>query len=456
MINYLSKFSAHLSELAEPIQALSKGKVPFNWGPEHEELFKLVKREIANAPILAYYNPRKSTVLQTDVSIKGLGTCLLKDERPVYFASKALTEAQRCFVVIELESLAVTWAMEKFHHFLYANHFILETDQKLLETILSRSLNQATPHLQRILVRIFPYNFTVRYLPGLKNQVADCLSCVEGLQDSIKLSKLSVYPITNQLNARSDSLQQIREATQADDTLAILKYTIQQGWPSSIKEFPSEIQPFCTFHDELTIDVGLVLKGTRILIPNRKQDDILKQIHEGHLGLITCKLQAKEAVYWPGLNEQYEQLFLNCQLCLKYSQSKCKQPLHMSLGQEIPIHPWTKLATDIFHFEGESYLLHVDYTIKFPIVCKLNCMTAHHVINHFKLLFSEYGWPDKLVSDNGSCYASEASTMIMQGYNVNHITSSPHYPQSNGLAEKFYADCEKPVLQSQRRRCRPT
>ena len=175
---------AHLSEFAEPICEMSKEKVPFNWGPEHEDSFKLVKKEIANVPILAYYNPRKSTVLQTNVSIKGLGACLLQDERPVYFASKALIEAQRGYVAIGLESLALAWAMEKFHHFLYANHFILETDQKLLETILSRSLNQATPHLQRILIRACPYNFTVRYIPGLKNQLADCLSCVGGLQDS--------------------------------------------------------------------------------------------------------------------------------------------------------------------------------------------------------------------------------------------------------------------------------
>ena len=64
-------------------------------------------------------------------------------------------------------------------------------------------------------------------------------------------------------------------------------------------------------------------------------------------------------------------------------------------------------------------------------------MTAQHVINHFKLIFSEYEWPDTLVSDNGPCYASEAFTKIMQEYNVNHITSSSHYLQSNGLAEKF-------------------
>ena len=68
------------------------GKVPFNWGPEHQEAFQLMKKEIVAALILAYYNPRKQTVLQTDESIKGLGTCLLQDHKPVYFASKALTE----------------------------------------------------------------------------------------------------------------------------------------------------------------------------------------------------------------------------------------------------------------------------------------------------------------------------------------------------------------------------
>ena len=108
----------------------------------------------------------------------------------------------------------------------------------------------------------------------------------------------------------------------------------------------------------------------------------------------------------------------------------------MSLGWEIPIHPWTKLATDIFHFEGVSYLLLVDYTSCFPIVHKLDSMTSQNVINHFKLIFSENGWPDTSVSDSGPCYASEAFTKIMQEYNMNQITSLPHYPQSNGLAEK--------------------
>ena len=79
----------------------------------------------------------------------------------------------------------------------------------------------------------------------------------------------------------------------------------------------------------------------------------------------------------------------------------------------------------------------VDYTSRFPIVRTLKSMSAQHVTEHFRLIFSEYSWPDTLVSDNGPCYVAETFTNLMKEYAVNHITSSPHYPQSNGLAEKF-------------------
>ena len=75
-----------------------------------------MKQEISSAPVLAYYNPKKQTVLQKDASVNILGVCLLKEDKPVYFASKALTEVQRGYVAIEIELLVVAWAMEKFHH----------------------------------------------------------------------------------------------------------------------------------------------------------------------------------------------------------------------------------------------------------------------------------------------------------------------------------------------------
>ena len=67
---------------------------------------------------------------------------------------------------------------------------------------------------------------------------------------------------------------------------------------------PTEVQKYWTFHEELTIEDGLILKGTRIIIPDEKREEILKLIHEGHLGLNKCKMRAKETVYWLGINEQ--------------------------------------------------------------------------------------------------------------------------------------------------------
>ena len=134
-------------------------------------------------------------MVQTDASIKGLGACLLQEKKPVYFANKALTETQRGYIAIEIKSLAVAWAVEKFHHFLYGCYFTLETDQKPLKAILSRSLNQATPRLQCILIRTLPYNLTVRYIPGVRNLLADCLSRLGDQKDTIKLPKLHFYQI---------------------------------------------------------------------------------------------------------------------------------------------------------------------------------------------------------------------------------------------------------------------
>ena len=287
-------------------------------------------------------------MLQTDASIKGLGAFLLQEDKSVYFASKAITDAQRGYVAIGLELLAVAWEMEKFNHFLHASHFILETDQKPLEAVLSKSLNQATPRVQQILIRTFAYHFTVRYISGVTNQLAVCLPRLGGQKDTIKLPKLHIHQITSHLNARGDSLNDIRIATQEDDEFALLKHTILHGWLSTIREAPSKIQPYWTFREGLTVEDGINLKGTCFVIPHRKCQATLHLIHKGHLGLGKCKLRAMDTVYWPGLNDQLEKSTLNCELCLKNSHSKCKQKPRTSLGQEIPVHPWTQLVIDIF------------------------------------------------------------------------------------------------------------
>ena len=88
------------------------------------------------------------------------------------------------------------------------------------------------------------YKYYIFLFPGVTNQLADCLSRLGGHMDTIKLPKLHAYQTTNQLCARSDSLNRITIVTQEDDELALLKHTITQGWPSTIKEVPNVLQPY--------------------------------------------------------------------------------------------------------------------------------------------------------------------------------------------------------------------
>ena len=95
MVNYLSKFLPRLSELVELIRKLSKDKVSFNWGPEHQAAFQQMNKEISCAPVLAYYNPKKQTMLQTDANIKGLGAFYLKKKSQFILQVKLLQNPKK-------------------------------------------------------------------------------------------------------------------------------------------------------------------------------------------------------------------------------------------------------------------------------------------------------------------------------------------------------------------------
>ena len=195
-------------------------------------------------------------------------------------------------MAIEIESLAVAWAMEKFQHF----YMPVISSWKLTRNHLNLYYQRVKPSNSKITAdtaRTFAYHFTIRYVPGVINQLADCLLWLGSQKDTLKLPKLHIHQITSQLHARSDRLQDIRITTQEDDDLALLKHTITIGWLNTIREVPSEIQPYWTFREELTVEDGIALKGTCIVIPHKKYQGTLNLILKGHLTLNKCKLEPK-------------------------------------------------------------------------------------------------------------------------------------------------------------------
>ena len=107
------------------------------------------------------------------------------------------------------------------------------------------------------------------------------------------------------------------------------------------------------------------------------------------------------------------------------------------MPHDVPQHPFQKVGADLFELNGVHYLLVVDYYSKFPIVRRLGRdLTATSVIAHLRSIASEYGVPETLISDNGPQFANYKFKEFCAEYGIDHNTSSPRFPQSNGMAER--------------------
>ena len=149
--------------------------------PEHA-VFDAIKAEFQQKIILPYFDRNKNTILQTDVSKKSFGAVILQEDQPIYYASRALTSAEKNYQNLEREAQAAVWGMEKFHYFLYGRKFILQTDQKALVSIFRKHMIDVSPRIQRITIRAWQYEFEPQHIPVRNNVISDALSRVTPLE----------------------------------------------------------------------------------------------------------------------------------------------------------------------------------------------------------------------------------------------------------------------------------
>ncbi|XP_011670764.1 uncharacterized protein K02A2.6-like [Strongylocentrotus purpuratus] len=431
MITYLSPFIPNLSAQTASLRGLLKQDAEFQWTPTHQSAFNDLRDKVCHDATRAYFDVNKPTVLQVDASLQGLGATLLQDEKGIAFASKALSDAETRYANIERELLAVVFGCERFHIFLYGKSFIVETDHKPLEMIQHKHLAAAPPRLQRMLLRLQPYKLTIVYKPGKDVPVADCLSRRPlGPPEHIHLD-LQI----NFVQFAPDRLSQLKEETAKNAEFAALQTVIVKGWPEKRRELPRQLQRYWAFRDQLAVEDGLILNGERILIPHSMREYILSKLHEGHQGIEKTRLRAKASVYWESINDDIEVLVKGCSVCQEYKPS---QPHETLLQHEIPTRSWQVLGTDLFHFEGNNYLIIADYFSKFPFIRKMpqECTSAA-VVNATRQVFAEQGVPERIVSDNGRHFDSSTYRDFATQWGFSHVTSSPHYPRSNGFIERM-------------------
>ena len=142
-------------------------------------------------------------------------------------------------------------------------------------------------------------------------------------------------------------------------------------------------------------------------------------------------LQARDSVFWPGISNDIHKTVEKCGIC--QSSSKTAKPV--GNVSDVPPHAWHTLGTNLFYWNKIDYLVIGDYFSKYLIVRRLPNSSTHAMIKELGLVFTELGRPFILRSDNGPCYISREFHNFLSFYQVDHVTSSPHYPQNNGFAD---------------------
>ncbi|XP_063953999.1 uncharacterized protein K02A2.6-like [Lytechinus pictus] len=430
MATYLSPFIPNLSSRTADLRELLRQDNEFVWSENHQRAMDDIRDQICESATLRYFDPNKESIVQVDASSRGLGATLLQDGEPIAFASKALSDAETRYANIEREMLAVVFGCERFHMYVFGKHFTVESDHKPLQMIHQKPLTSAPPRLQRMLLRLQQYDFNLIYRPGKEVPIADSLSRSPGNDNTHIALDMQI----NHIQFTEQRIADVKRETDTDSTLSQLKCIIGQGWPERMKDLPSQLRPYWSFRDELSVEDGIIMKGPRVVVPKSMHEYVLGKLHEGHQGSTKTKLRARDCVYWLNINSNIESVVNQCATCQKHQRSQPKEEL---LPHELPTRPWQILGTDLFHFEGREYLIIADYYSKFPLVRRMpvEC-TSKAVIEATQQIFSEHGIPEKVVSDNGPHFASSAYKEFASNWNFAHVTSSPHFPQSNGFVER--------------------
>ena len=182
-----------------------------------------------------------------------------------------------------------------------------------------------------------------------------------------------------------------------DSNLQDLRNQILNGFPAKRQNLKKNLHEFYPNSEELFVHGELILKGTKILIPQSMRKEMLQILHTSHAGIEKSKQRAKESIFWPKINKDIEDYLNRCSVCQTLRNSKQKKSL---LPVEVPTLPWNTVGLDVFTLKGYDYLLCVDYHSKYPEVSKLNTKTAQGIIAAIKPIFARHGIPCKVIADN--------------------------------------------------------
>ena len=301
LLNYYGWFLPNLSSVLAPMHELLQKNINFKWRKSQQDAFEKSKQLLDNSGLLVHFDATKEIILSCDASQKGIGAVIShvidRVERLISCASRSLTTAKRGYSPLEKEALAVVWGVKKFHNYRYGRHFIINNDHRPLETLFGGRQSLSTMVSGRIArwsLTLSAYGYQFKYKPGTQIAHADALSrpplpdapttVPTPAETTHLLNFLSSAPITPRL---------IADQPTRDPVLSQVLRHLEMGWPDTVED---ALRPYLSRKNELSVEKGCILWGTRVVVPMNLRPEVLQMLHEGHVGIVKTKSFARRCL----------------------------------------------------------------------------------------------------------------------------------------------------------------
>ena len=279
--------------------------------------------------------------------------------------------------------------------------------------------------------RLQPYHFHVIYKPGKEN-IADTLSRLPHTDEGKNYVDTENYVnfITVKAVPKAMSAKEIEEVALNDKEMECLRQAIQTGrWEGT------ECSEYLHVANELCVVGGIIMRGTRIVIPKGLRTTVLTIGHEGHLGVVSMKQRLRTKVWWPKLEKDVERFVKTCDACQLVGRPDPPEPV---ASTELPQRPWCVVAIDYLGPlpSGEHILVVVDYYSRYYEVAVVRTITSEKTIECLETIFARHGLPEVLVSDNGPNLVSEKFEAFLKENGIKHRRVTTRWAQANGEVER--------------------
>ncbi|KAL5466932.1 hypothetical protein EMCRGX_G031095 [Ephydatia muelleri] len=414
LASYYRRYVNNFADVAAPLHSLTQKAVEFSWDENCQHAFQMLKVALTQAPVLSYPSFKKEFTLLTDASAVGIGAVLEQEGHPIAYASRSLTPSERQYSVIERECLAAVFAVKQFRHYLLGRPFSLHTDHQPLQWL---SAQKMEGRLCRWALALQEFDFEIKYRRGSANGNADALSRVPAVEVEAG-DTCSATLITPELTTDRIRKEQQKDAVlqQVTKHLTSRNGTSKPNW----KQFP--LKRYLHLLKQLHMIEGVLCRRfvpgpleeviTVPVMPTSLQLEILRSCHDiisaGHQGTGKTLDRLKRVAYWVGMAKVTELYCRSCEVC---QQSKLPMPVAVPMTN-VPIgRAWQMLAVDVLEVpmssHGNRYLLVLqDYFTKWAEAIPMPDQTAERIVRVLIEVFSHFGIPEILHSDQGRNFES--------------------------------------------------